>query len=148
MAGSYSFQVCAFLAEANDVGSAPTGVTVYAPAVNSQVLPSHLDPRFAITATQNAATIQQDSYEDVATCVEMVLNTPKNWRSALPDFGVDDPTFTNVDANILKADVEQWEPRAITNVSINNDDGGNTGSPAGVDQANVKISIIDINYTA
>lgn len=148
VANSYSFQVRAFLAEANDVGGAPTGVTVYAPAINSQVLPSHLNPRFAITADKNVATIEQDSYEDVSNCVEMVLNTPKGWRSAQPAFGVDDPTFTNVDPNILKNDIEQWEPRAVTNVSIDNDDAGLTGSPAGVDQANVKISILDINYTA
>jgi phage baseplate assembly protein W len=92
--------------------------------------------------------MEQDSYEDVANCVEMVLSTPKGLRSALSSFGIDDPTFTQVDPNVLRADLQDWEPRAMVEIDIFNDDSGSTGDSAGAVNANVNISITDINYTA
>ena len=145
---SYSFHVVAFLAQSNDAQSDSTGVTIYRPNQQMFNLPSHFNPRFTLASSGQVVTMEQDSYQDVANCVEMVLNTPKNLRSALPEFGIDDPTFTQVDPNALRADLQDWEPRAVIDISIFNDDSGLTGDSVGAVNANVQILITDINYTA
>lgn len=145
---SFSFHVVAFLAEENEEVSTPTGITVYRPNQENQILPAHFNPRFQITSSGDVATFEQDSYEDVASCVEMVVSTLKETRSALPEFGVDDPTFTDVNVNLLKADLTTWEPRAITDVSVNMDDSGLAGDQTGAVEASVSVRIIDIDYTA
>ena len=147
-ADSYSFHVVVFLAQSNYAQSTSVGVTIYRPNQELYNLPAHFLPRFTLASSGQVATIQQDSYEDVANCVEMVLNTPRGFRSALPEFGIDDPTFTQVDPNTLRADLQDWEPRAIVDINIVNDDSGATGDSVGAVNANVNISITDINYTA
>ena len=147
-ADSYSFHVVAFLTQSNDAQSDPVGVTIYRPNQQAHLLACHFNPRFTIASSGEVTTIEQDSYQDVANCVEMVLNTSKGLRSALPGFGIDDPTFTQVDPNVLRADLQDWEPRAMVDIDIFNDDSGSTGDSVGAVNANVKISITDINYTA
>ena len=58
--------------------------------------------------------VEQDSYEDIASCVETILRCPVDWRPELPEFGSVDPTFRQapIDTDSMLAAVRQWEDRA------------------------------------
>lgn len=66
----------------------------------------------------SAAVVEQDTVEDVAQCVELIVRTTYGSRIELPEFGVTDQTFrTTVDRHALLAQIERWEPRASALVS-------------------------------
>lgn len=74
----------------------------------------HFDLPFRFDSSGHAAVVEQDTLEDVTNCVEAVLRTIKGQRAEAPDFGIDDPTFTDQPINlqaIVEAVLEQ-EPRA------------------------------------
>lgn len=58
--------------------------------------------------------VEQDTTDDVLACVLAILLCPHGYRAELPDFGIDDPTFTQdqPDRNAIAAAVAAWEPRA------------------------------------
>jgi phage baseplate assembly protein W len=62
-----------------------------------------------------AAVVEQDSPRDIQNCVEAVIRTHKGQRESLPDFGLQDYTFTvmPIDPGSLASIVEAQEPRAI-----------------------------------
>lgn len=74
------------------------------------------------------ATVEQDSDEDILTCVETVLRTPAGSRIEQPDFGVEELAFQtgqDIETECLAA-IEECEPRAeaipeatITNMIAN-----------------------------
>jgi phage baseplate assembly protein W len=62
------------------------------------------------------ATVEQDSPDEVAQCVEAVLRYRRGERLTDPEFGIDDPTFRNVPATGMRFDdiaeaIARWEPR-------------------------------------
>lgn len=73
----------------------------------------HFDLPFRFTSPQ-AAVVEQDSVEEIAECVLATLLCPLGYRVELPEFGVDDPTFSmpGVDLDAVREAVELWEPRA------------------------------------
>lgn len=73
------------------------------------VLPFRIDPH-----TAAAATVEQDSLDDIAHCVEAVLRTRPGERDENPDFGSPELTFRSVPVHTadIQDAVEQWEPRA------------------------------------
>jgi len=147
----YSFQVVTTILEDSTVVSEPAILDVFQPAMQGQNQVGHFNPRFTINVsnptipygqglygTGFVQLLQQDTYEDIAASVEMILNTPIGWRTALPQFGVEDMAFGFVNPNAIAAQVRKWEPRGNIKVtSIDTDQGPN--APA--DQAKVTISI-------
>jgi len=73
----------------------------------------HFDLPFRFTSPQ-AAVVEQDSVEEIAECVLAILLCPQGYRVELPEFGMDDPTFSmpEVDLEAVRQAVELWEPRA------------------------------------
>lgn len=68
------------------------------------------------------AEVEQDTIEDVAGCVEVVLRVPQGHRDELPEFGTPDPTFTSPpDIGSLHRAVTEWEPRAESTVEDGTD---------------------------
>jgi phage baseplate assembly protein W len=61
-----------------------------------------------------AVTVEQDTSDDIASCVVAVLLCPLGMRTELPEFGVLDPAFSmgEVDTDQLATAVRRWEPRA------------------------------------
>jgi phage baseplate assembly protein W len=61
-----------------------------------------------------AVTVEQDTSDDIASCVVAVLLCPLGMRAELPEFGALDPTFSmgEVDTDQLATAVRRWEPRA------------------------------------
>lgn len=123
----YSFHVVTTIFEDENVVSDPAILDVFQPAMQGQNQVGHFNPRFQINSgTGFVQLFQQDTYEDIAASVEMILNTPINWRSALPQFGVEDMAFNNVNPNVIAAQVRKWEPRGnITVKSVATDQGMN-----------------------
>lgn len=72
----------------------------------------HFDLPFRMAG--HAVVNDQDTLEDVSTCVEAIVRTHKGQRIEVPDFGIPDPTFQvqpiRLDA-IVNAILDQ-EPRA------------------------------------
>jgi hypothetical protein len=65
------------------------------------------------------ASIEQDSINDVAVCVEATLRVRPGELLADPKFGTTDPTFSNPNdstLDTLMTEVEVWEPRATVAV--------------------------------
>ena len=76
----------------------------------------HLRLPFRIGPTGAAEVVEQDSYEEIAQCVEVLLTTRQGDRLAVADYGVPDQVFLNeneVSAASLASLVQKWEPRAV-----------------------------------
>ena len=73
--------------------------------------------QFAYPLTMDGAgfaTVDQDSLDDVADCVEVLVSTQRGSRLELPTYGVDDPVGTrNLDDADVLAQIAEWEPRAV-----------------------------------
>lgn len=60
-----------------------------------------------------AVTVEQDSLDDVAACVECVIRYRPGERLDNPAFGIDDPVFvTTLDTEAMLAAISDQEPRA------------------------------------
>ena len=56
---------------------------------------------------------EQDSLDEIVSCVLAILVCPLGFRVELPEFGIPDPTFqTRVDIDEIEEAIETWEPRA------------------------------------
>jgi hypothetical protein len=156
---SYSFQVVSVLKEDPSLVSAPAGVTVFQPNVDPHQPPSHLNPRFNVNSISifdplnknassepgNVTVMLQDSYEEVASCVEMVLNTPQMLRTVVPEFGIVDPTFSEgFDSGELTDSLRRWEPRAEVEIQASFDTSGITPNSLGGTDAIVNVNITNI----
>ncbi len=78
-------------------------------------MPFQLAVPFRIEAGRSV-TVDQDSLEAVVQNVTVLLDTFKGERLMVPEFGVEDPTFQNIqeaiDEEEIEALVDMWEPRA------------------------------------
>ena len=63
--------------------------------------------------TLAAATVEQDTREDIAACFEAVIRTPRGFRDELPGFGVTPPEFSQggPDIALVRSEAEEWEAR-------------------------------------
>lgn len=78
----------------------------------------HLAIPFRIERNGSAAVIEQDTVDDVAQCVEVLLSTVEGERIELPSYGVPDYLFkVNFNIPAIMGQIEQWEPRAAVLVS-------------------------------
>jgi hypothetical protein len=76
----------------------------------------HLAYPFEVARQGNrigARTVEQDSQAEIAQCVYAVLATPPGSRIEAPDFGLADPTFLGADLDVIRAALDDAEPRAV-----------------------------------
>ncbi len=83
------------------------------------VLPLRLGPDGGL------ATVAEDSVEEVAQSVAVILRTRPGERLAEPELGLADPAFADLPVEALLGAVERWEPRADAEVleQVLGDDG-------------------------
>lgn len=118
--------------QTDSLGNPSVGVTVSAipPAQTFSTAPPHLPNLPTLDAFGQFLVNDQDSYDEIADCVEIVVGTQIGQRTALPDFGVLDPTFTYpVDTDAIVGSINEWEDRANPTVSVTYEDaigGGDT----------------------
>jgi phage baseplate assembly protein W len=68
---------------------------------------------FAIGAGGTFEVIEQDSEDDIGQCVQVLLSTEVGSRVELPEYGIEDPTFTTrIDTPGIISAIQDWEPRA------------------------------------
>lgn len=83
-----------------------------APTIPHLKFPLELDPDGTF------AVVEQDLIDDVRQCVFIAKRTQLGSRPASPTSGVEDPTFTTVDPEVLQATLEAQEPRASVTVTV------------------------------
>lgn len=79
----------------------------------------HLAIPFRLNPDGSAQTVDQDSIDDIAQCVEVLTATTIGSRIELPGYGIPDLTFTQgqpAAQQILQA-INTWEPRADATVT-------------------------------
>jgi phage baseplate assembly protein W len=75
----------------------------------------HLRIPFHVGAGGAAETVEQDSLDEIAQCVVVLVSTERGERFDVPTYGIPDETFTPASpdhAAAIEAAVGQWEPRA------------------------------------
>jgi phage baseplate assembly protein W len=83
-------------------------------------------PHFALpfrVANGRAVVNEQDTTDDVVSCVVAIMLCPTGYRAELPEFGLDDPTFREggPDQEAIAAAIQRWEPRADALLEVNAD---------------------------
>lgn len=77
-------------------------------------------PHFALPFNLkiSADVVEQDTIEDVADCVYVMLRTPPGYRPEAPTFGIDDMAFVDQPVNLdeVRAQIVQNDPRAEVNL--------------------------------
>jgi len=94
----------------------------------------HLALPLVLGPTGSFNTIQQDTVEEVAQSVEVLLGTAKGDRVITPDYGIADPTFANPDPNEITQTITVWEPRADPKVTVGS-------SSTGTSKVSVKVAL-------
>lgn len=79
----------------------------------------HLAVPFDLDRRGHARTVDQDSPAEILQNVGVLLSTRPGDRQALPQFGVEDRTFDQIDdVEWLVDAVSEWEPRADVDVTV------------------------------
>lgn len=88
-------------------GDSPGAHWAGTPYASASILPAKASPA-------SFRTVEQDSVDDVAQCVYVILATERGSRIEDPDFGITDPTFEvgGMDLGEALLQIETWEPRA------------------------------------
>jgi len=78
----------------------------------------HLQVPFQIQGA-SALVVEQDSWEEIAQNVGVILGTRLGARLVVPDFGISDPTFrfTPDEAEMISA-VARHEERAVVSIDV------------------------------
>lgn len=79
----------------------------------------HLDYPFRLSASGHALVNEQDSIEDIESCLQTILLTERGARIELPEFGIDSPLFGRqpLALEALYQTLVEQEPRALAIIS-------------------------------
>lgn len=75
----------------------------------------HFAIPFRVDSSGAAAVVDQDSFQEIAQCCEVLFLTTPGERIELPEYGVPNQVFlpeSLVDTSALSTAVKKWEPRA------------------------------------
>lgn len=82
----------------------------------------HMAFPFRFDPNGHAVVLEQDTEEEVANCVELILACDVGSLVDQPDFGITDPTFsTSPNLQLVQHQIESWEPRATVDLTNNLD---------------------------
>lgn len=61
-----------------------------------------------------AVVFEQDTTDEILSCVLAIMLCPLGYRVELPTFGITDPTFTQMPVNTAELELvlDTWEPRS------------------------------------
>src|SRR4051794_33709970 len=85
----------------------------------------HLKLPFHIGGRGAADVIEQDSIEEIAQCVQVLVSTRLGERIEIPNYGIPDQVMTVESVArtaSLATQIERWEPRARVAVNAAPDD--------------------------
>ncbi len=72
----------------------------------------HLAVPLSLTPGGCLATVAEDSVEEIAQSVAVILRTEPGDRLTEPELGLADPAFADLPPQALLSAIERWEPRA------------------------------------
>lgn len=104
--------------------SEPVSVVAMPPRARPPYGAQHLPNFISVTAAGGFLTFAQDSFDEIASSVEMIVGTVEGSRTGAPSYGVPEIPLAPIDAGNIKNIIEQWEPRAQVDVQIRYDDAG------------------------
>jgi len=104
--------------------STPVSVVAMPPQIRPLYGAQHLPNFINITAAGGFLTFAQDSFDEIASSVEMIVGTVEGSRTGAPSYGVPELPLAPINAGDIKNIIEQWEPRAQVDVQIQYDDAG------------------------
>ena len=131
------FQYDANLAYDSDIAYdayAPTPTTTPTPVL------AHLSAAMTLNPDGSFSFLPQDTVDEIAQSVEVIVGTPTGSRTVVPTFGIPDPTFSQPNKGVITSCIGLWEKRAVVNVSIS--DTANSG------EANVTVFVTPVNQVA
>lgn len=78
------------------------------------VLTPHFDLPFSLSG-DGASCVEQGTARDLSNCVYMICATPLGYRDEVPNFGIEDLTFSPppVMRERVRASISAQEPRAV-----------------------------------
>lgn len=85
---------------------------------NPTVTVPHLAIPFGLNSDGSVSVVEQDTVEEVAQCVQVLLGTVEGQRQFVPTYGIPDPTFVGLDQLAVEQAVADWEPRAQITVTV------------------------------
>lgn len=78
----------------------------------------HLKIPFQVGTDHAVMTVEQDTIDEIAQCVSVLLLTTVGERLEVPDYGIPDITFnTTLPLATIRTAIERWEPRATAMVT-------------------------------
>lgn len=98
----------------------------------------HIDWPIRLNAT-GYQTCQQDTAQELAAAVTVVCSFERGSRIEAPDFGITDPTFSQmpIDTTDLEQQLAALEPRADVTVEL-------TGDAAGEQQVRLNVNVASV----
>jgi phage baseplate assembly protein W len=85
---------------------------------NPTVSVPHLAIPFGLDEDGAAQVVEQDTVEEVAQCVQVLLATVEGQRQFVPTYGIPDPAFVGLDEMTAEQAIADWEPRASVSISV------------------------------
>lgn len=77
----------------------------------------HLSFPFRIGRDGAAAVVEQDTLDEIAQSVQVLMMTRQGERLEVPDYGIADLVFQDdLDLDSVSAAIEEWEPRALARI--------------------------------
>lgn len=116
--GFVTFGITHVAADASE--STMTTMTAYPAATGTPNVVPHLPNTLSFDPYGQMVTNDQDSHNEVAACVQMIIATSPGQRTAVPLFGLDnlDLAHSVVDPGAVEQSILEWEPRANVVVSV------------------------------
>jgi hypothetical protein len=88
----------------------------------SVALPRHLANNFNFDSSGTAVVNYQDTYAEIADSVAMYLGTTRGDRVSVPDYGIPDPTFQQLNPHEIQMGLARWEPRPSVVIEVSYND--------------------------
>lgn len=90
--------------------------------MSDEILVPHLALPFRFERSGAAAVLEQDTVEEIAQCVQVLVLTHEGERLPVPDYGIADLVFNDsTDIVSITDAIEEWEPRAASRIIENPD---------------------------
>lgn len=75
-------------------------------------MPRHLALPLVVADSGAFASLEQDTIEEIAGSVALLLATRPGERRSVPDYGAPDPRFAGVNTSDVADALSEWEERA------------------------------------
>jgi hypothetical protein len=102
--------------------SAAASISVFQNAINQPYGTPHFQNSISLDSFGQFKTNPQDSYDEIAAGVAVFMGTLPGQRTMIPDYGVDDLPFSQLNMIQISNDLNFWEDRANAILSAQVDD--------------------------